>query len=211
MRTASTPQRLLASSLGFLLVSCSATRYSEPGTKDAHALSHSVLIIKVEPDAQVTHSWEPLSSLDASKLPSRAIDSRVQGHIVRAAWTRNCEDEFDGCIAMCVKSLDGPDWSHATRGSKARMCRDRCRPAYNDCSRLRDQAEALKFPVVEEAVAWLKHHHEELLVGTVVVIAGVTFVVVVAGSGGSALILAPAILLVSSDPPSDSQLAAVKP
>ncbi|WP_395835310.1 hypothetical protein [Archangium violaceum] len=170
-----------------------------------------MLVIKVAPDTQVTHSWEPLSSLDLSKIPPRAFDRGVQGRIVRAAWTRNCEDEFDGCIAMCVKSLDGPDWSHATQGSKARMCRDRCRPAYNDCSRLRDQAEALKFPVVDEAVAWLKRHREELLVGTVVVIAGVTFVVVVAGSGGTALVLAPAVLLVSSDVSSDSQLAAVKP
>ncbi|WNG42610.1 hypothetical protein F0U61_52710 [Archangium violaceum] len=69
----------------------------------------------------------------------------------------------------------------------------------------------MKFPVVDEAVAWLKRHREELLVGTVVVIAGVTFVVVVAGSGGTALVLAPAVLLVSSDVSSDSQLAAVKP
>lgn len=211
LRTASIPKRLLALSLGFLLVSCSATRYSIPGTAGSHGLSRYVLVIKETPDAQITHSWEPVSSLDLSKYPYRAINSDVQGHIVRVAWTRNCEDEFDACVKMCMSSLRGPNWSHANRGSKAAICRDRCRPAYNDCSQLRDQAEALRFPIIDNAVDWLKHHRRELLVGTVVVIAGVAFVVVVAGSGGSVLVLAPAVVLVSSDAPSEHQIAAANP
>lgn len=78
--------------------------------------------------------------------------------------------------------------------------------AYQDCSKLRELAEAGKlrvsFPVIDSAIDWLKQHQRELVVGTVVVIAGVAFVVVVAGSGGGALVLAPAVLLVSSDIPS---------
>jgi hypothetical protein len=211
MRTASTLQRLMASSLSLLLISCSAARHSAPDAMDAHELSRLVLVIQEAPNAQVTHSWEPMSSFDLSKYPYRSIDSGVQGRIVRAAWTRNCEDEFDACVDTCMKSLRGPNWSHANRGSRAAICRDRCRPAYNDCCRLRDQAEALKFPVIDHAVDWLKRHREELLVGTVLVIAGVAFVVVVAGSGGTALVLVPAVLLVSSEAPSESPIAAALP
>ncbi len=87
-------------------------------------------------------------------------------------------------------------------------------PAYLDCCKLRELAEAgklrLSFPVVDSAVDWLKQHHRELVVGTVVVIAGVAFVVVVAGSGGSALVLAPAVLLVSTGVPSASPFTGVE-
>jgi hypothetical protein len=70
-----------------------------------------------------------------------------------------------------------------------------------DCSRLREQADAVKFPVTDKAVDWLKRNREELLIGTVIVIAGVAFVVAVVGSGGAALVLVPAVLLVSSEVP----------
>ncbi|HYO60231.1 hypothetical protein [Archangium sp.] len=212
MRTASTPQKLMASSLCLLLlVSCSATRSSLPSPTSVQELSRFVLVIKEMPDGQVTHAWEPLSSFDLSKYSYRASSSTVEGPIVRAAWTRNCEDESNACEEMCMKSLRGRNWSHANRGSKARICRDRCRPAYNDCCRLRDQAEALKFPTVDKAIDWLKQHHEELLAGTVVVIAGVAFVASVLGSGGATLVLVPAVLLVSSDVPSETSIAAMKP
>ncbi|MGZ3458159.1 MAG: hypothetical protein ACXU86_06580 [Archangium sp.] len=170
-----------------------------------------VLVIKEAPDGQVTHSWEPLSRFDLSKYPYRASSSTVKGPIVRATWTRNCDDENDACEEICMKSLSGRNWSHANRGSKAEICRNRCRPAYNDCCRLRDQAKALEFPGADKAVTWLKQHHDELLVGAVVVIAGVTFVAVAVGSGGTALVLAPAFLWVSSGVPSEPQVAAVHP
>lgn len=197
MRPASTAHRLMASSCALLLVACGATRpaYSAP---EGHELSRLVLVIQEAPDGQLTHGWEPVSDFDLAKYPLRA-QSTLQSGIVRAAWTRDCEDEFDVCVAMCIKSLTGPNWSHANQGSKARICRDRCRPAYNDCLRLRDLAEARSFPVIDGAVDWLKRHRKELEVGTVVVIAGVTFVVIVAASGGTALILAPAVLLVSAE------------
>jgi hypothetical protein len=171
-----------------------------------------VLIIQETPDGQVTHSWEPLSRFDLSKYPYRVSNGSVEGPIVRTAWTRDCEDERDACVEMCKKSLRGRNWSHASQGSKDEICRTRCLPAYNDCCRLRDQAEALKFPTGDQAVNWLKQHREELVAGTVVVIAGVTFIVVVGGSGGLAMLLVPAFLLASADVvSSETQLVEVKP
>ncbi|WP_232537110.1 hypothetical protein [Cystobacter fuscus] len=170
-----------------------------------------MLVIKETPEGQVTHAWEPLSSFDLSKYPNRASSSIADAPVVRAAWTRSCDDELDACKDICMKSLRGRNWSHASRGSKDAICRDRCRPAYNDCCRLRELAETLKFPATDKAVEWLKQHHDELLAGTVVVIAGVVFVAVVVGSGGTALVLVPAVLLVSSDAPSEPQIAAVQP
>jgi hypothetical protein len=201
----------MAAGLGFLLASCSATRSSHPTPTSVQELSRSVLILEKTPDGQVTHSWEPLSSFDLSKLPYRASGGIVDGLIVRAAWTRDCDDEFGNCINMCTNSLRGRTWSHANDGSKNRLCRSRCLPAYNDCCKLRDQAEALEFSAADNAVAWLKQHHEELLAGTVVVIAGVAFVVTFVGSGGAALVLVPAVLMVSSDAVSAPGFAQVKP
>ncbi|HYO64927.1 MAG TPA: hypothetical protein VEU33_02490 [Archangium sp.] len=169
-----------------------------------------MLILEQMPDGQVTHSWGPLSSFDLSKLPYRASSGTVDAPIVRAAWTRDCDDELKNCIDMCIKSRRGRNWSHASSGSKHEMCQKTCLPAYNDCSKLREQAEALKFSTADNAVAWLKQHHEELLVGTVVVIAGVAFIVTVVGSGGSALVLVPAVLMVSSAAVSAPRFAQVK-
>ena len=204
--------RLLAVGLG-LLVSCSATRASLPTPTSAQELSRSVLVLEKTPDGQVTHSWEPLSGFDLSKLPLpyRAGGGTVEGPIVRAAWNRDCDNELKNCINMCMKAHRGRNYSHASKGSKTEMCQGKCLPAYNDCCKLREQAEALKFSTADNAVAWLKQHHEELLVGTVVVITGVAFVVTIVGSGGTALVLAPAILMVSSDEASAPQFAQVEP
>jgi hypothetical protein len=80
-----------------------------------------------------------------------------------------------------------------------------------DCSRLREQAEAVKFSVPGQAVDWLKRHRDELVVGSLVVIAGVAFVVVVAGSGGTALVLVPSLLFVSAEAPSEAYMSARPP
>lgn len=210
VRTAST-RRLVAASLGLLLIACSATRASHPAPTNVQELSRSVLVIEKTPDGQVTHSWEPLSGFDLSKYPYRASGGTVDGPIVRAAWTRDCEEESGACLDMCMKSLRGRNWSHSSKGSKAEHCRRGCRPAYIDCCQLREQAEALKFSTADKAVAWLKQHHEELRVGAAVVIAGVAFVAIAVGSGGAALVLVPAVLMVSSDEPAGLQLAQVKP
>ena len=109
----------MAASLGLLLAACSATRASLPTPTSVQELSRSVLVIEKTPDGQLTHSWEPLSGFDLSKYPYRASGGTVDGPIVRAAWTRDCEEESDACLEMCMKSLRGRNWSHANKGSKA--------------------------------------------------------------------------------------------
>ena len=215
MRTTSAPQRLIASSLSLLLVSCSVTRYSTAGPTSAQELSRHVLIIQETADGQVFHSWKPLHSFDLSRYPSPhgAENSTRGGRIVHAAWTRDCDEEFRQCVRMCVGSLKGVNWKHATRASKEEICRTRCYPAYRDCSELREraEAEALEFSATDEAVDWLKRNGEQLLVGTVIVIAGAAFVVLATGSAGMGLILAPALLLASTEPLTEPQLAVSKP
>jgi hypothetical protein len=107
MRMISIPQSLMATGLSLLLVSCSTTRSAISSPASGQELSRSVLVIKETPDGQVVHSWEPLSNFDLSKYPLRASNRSVEGPIVRAVWTRSCEDELDACIEMCKKSLRG--------------------------------------------------------------------------------------------------------
>lgn len=148
----------------------------------------------------MSHIWEPLSGYELSKLPYLASNSHFEGQIVRASFNRDCEAERDGCEEMCRASLKGRNWTHASTGSKNAICREKCRPAYQDCCNLREMAETgtlrLRFPVVDSAVDWLKQHRRELLVGTIVVIAGVAFVIASGGTG--LLVLVPAVLLTSS-------------
>lgn len=76
------------------------------------------------------------------------------------------------------------------------ICRDRCLPPYLDCVDA-EKVSALRFPVVDGAVEWLKDHRTQLLVGAVVVIAGVTFVVATAGTG--LVVLVPIALMAMAD------------
>ena len=87
--------KLMAISLGLLLVSCGATRASLPTRTSAQELSRSVLILEKTRYGQVTHSWEPLSSFDLSQLPYRVSDGSVEGSIVRAAWTRSSRRSWE--------------------------------------------------------------------------------------------------------------------
>lgn len=207
------PQRHMALGLSLLLVSCSTTRSTVQVPSSPRELPRYVLVIETSSDGQVGHSWQPASGLELSKNPYRARDGAVQGTVVQSSWTRDCDREFEDCIRMCVRSLSGRNWSHATRRSKEEICRGRCFPAYRDCCNLRDTAERapVRFEAIDSAVDWVKRNRTELLVGTVVIIAGVTFVVVVAGTGGAALILAPAVLFASAGAPSEPQVAVVDP
>ncbi len=215
MHTTTGTQRLMASGLSLLLASCSATRHAPSNPSRPTELSRSVLVIQETLDGQVFHTWQPLSSFDLTRPPNRASNSHFEGTFVRASFNRDCETELSACEEMCRASLKGRNWTHASAGSKNAICRERCRPAYLDCCRLREMSEAVKprlsFPSVDEAIDWVKQNHRELLVGTVVIIAGIAFVVVVAGSGGGALVLAPAVLLVSSDVSFESSLTQVDP
>jgi hypothetical protein len=215
MDTRAVAQRLMAASLSLLLLACNATRYAPPGPSGPADLSRSVLVIQEASEGQMTHSWQPLSGFDLSRYSYRASNDRLEGQIIRASFNRDCEAELKNCEEMCKASLKGSNWTHASAGSKNAICRERCMPAYQDCCKLKDLAEAgrlrVNFPAVDSAVDWLKRHQRELLVGTLVVIAGVTFVVVVAGSGGGALVLAPAVLLVSSGAPPEQVFMQVAP
>ncbi len=200
MDTRTACQRLMASSLSLLLLSCSATMYAPPGPSGSADLSRYVLIIQEAPDGRVSHAWQRLSDFDLSRYPELANQGRFEAPILRASFNRDCEAERDRCEEMCKASLKGRHWTHASGGSKDAICRERCMPAYQDCCKLREMAESSKlrisFPVVGSAIDWLKQHNREIVSGTVVVIAGVVFVVV--GSTAGILVLAPAILLTSS-------------
>jgi hypothetical protein len=207
--------RMLASSLMLLLLSCRSTGSKPLGAPGAAELSRSVLVIQEAPSGQMSHAWQPLGDFDLSRSPSLASTHHLEGAVVRASFNRDCEAELESCEEMCRAALKGRSWSHASAGSKNAICRERCRPAYLDCCKLKELSEAVKprvsFPAVDGAVDWLKRNHREVLVGTVVIIAGVTFVVVVAGTGGAALVLVPAVLLASTRAPSASPLAQVEP
>jgi hypothetical protein len=198
-----------------LIFSCSATVHAPSGPSGSADLSRYVLIIQETPDGGVSHAWQRLSEFDLSRYPELASQGHIEAPVLRASFNRDCEAERDSCEEMCKASLKGRNWTHASDRSKNAMCSERCMPAYVDCCKLRELADAGKlrvsFPVVGSAVDWLKQHHRELLVGTVVVIAGVAFVVVAVGSGGGALVLAPFVLMASSGVPSVHALTQVVP
>lgn len=206
-------QRLVASSLSLILLSCSATVYAPPGPSGSADLSRYVLIIQETSDGEVSHAWKPLRGFDLSKYPHLTSHGHLEAPVMRASFNRDCEAERDRCEEMCRASLKGRAWTHASRGSKKSMCIERCMPAYVDCCELREMAEGSKlrvsFAVVGSAIDWLKQRNRELVSGTVVVIAGVVFVVVVSAAG--ILVLAPAILLTSSGDSPSSSFAQVAP
>jgi intracellular sulfur oxidation DsrE/DsrF family protein len=205
-------RRLVASSLSLLLLSCGVTRHSVSGPTSARELGRYVLVLERALDGQVTHSWMPVRDFNVAAYSYLAASHGIQGRIIQASFNRNCEEERDACEEMCKASLRGRNWSHASKGSKEEHCRSMCRPAYLDCSRLKELAEGqdVKFQAADEAVAWVKQNHKELLQGTVIVIAGVAFVVAVVESGGLVLLLVPALALASGDAASDSRTLAVK-
>ncbi|WP_235216590.1 hypothetical protein [Archangium violaceum] len=170
-----------------------------------------MLIIEEMSDGQVAHSWQPLEELDFSRYPSLPNEQRVAGAVVPAAWTRDCEQERDGCEDACMSSRMRPGYGHVTtpdrkRGGKYDFCRKKCMQPYLDCCRLRE-LEPQRFTVIADAVDWLKSHREEVLVGSTVVIAGVVFVTVSAGAG--ALVLVPVMLMASSSPSGEPATAQV--
>jgi intracellular sulfur oxidation DsrE/DsrF family protein len=212
MRVGSILGRLTALSLGLLLLSCGATRYSVPGPTSARDLGRYVLIIERAPDGQVAHSWKPVKDFDLTAYPHPAATRDLHERIVHVAFDRNCDEERDACEDMCVSSLKGDDWSHMSAGAKKRHCIRVCMQPYLDCSRLKELAEGgtVEFHAIDQAIDWVKQNREKLMVGTVVVIAGVAFVVVTGGSGGF-LLLAPVIVLASYEAAAEPRALAVQP
>jgi hypothetical protein len=64
-----------------------------------------VLVIEEAPDGQVKHAWKPRSGFDLSSYPYRPGNNISGGRIVHAAWTRDCDEEFEQCQQMCLGSL----------------------------------------------------------------------------------------------------------
>jgi len=190
-------QRLIAASLGLVLVSCSSKRGLAPSGTEA--LSRLVLIIQETSEGQATHEWQPAEAFDLPRHPFPASPPGIDGRVVRASWTRDCEQELHECYRECMSRPLAPHDRHRTavrgKGGKAEYCNERCNRYYNDCCRLRD-LETQKFTAVDSALDWLKRNRRTILVGTAVVIAGIVFVVVSAGAG--VLILAPAVLVASA-------------
>lgn len=211
-------QRLIASSLSLLLVSCGVTRLGVVEPSGPGELSRYVLLIQELPDGQMTHRWELARDFKLEPHQEQWRGSnRVQGRIVPVAWQRNCDEELKKCLSQCMGGNLGGNWEHLFHppgrklGGKHAECRRRCWPLYDDCHKqnAEDAAKAMEFSSIDKAIDWLKRHRKEVLVGAVVVIAGVAFVVVTGGSGG--LVLAPALLFVSSDAQPERDSIAVKP
>jgi hypothetical protein len=207
-------QRLAASILSLLLVSCSSsTRHMAVAPEGAGELSRSVLIIEQLPDGQVVHSWQPVEEFDFSRYSSLPSRQSVAGGIVPASWTRDCEQERDACEDDCMRGRMRPGYGHVTtpdrkRGAKYDFCQKKCMQPYLDCCRLRE-LEPHRFTAIVDAVDWLKRHREEVLVGSSIVIAGVVFVTVSAGAG--ALVLVPVVLMASAGPSDGPATARVSP
>ena len=197
MGVRSVPQRLMAASLGLVLVSCSSTRSLAPSGTET--LSRFVLVIQETVEGDITHAWQPAEAFDLPQRPYAGSPRGIDGRVVHASWTRDCEQELHDCYRECMSRPLAPHDRHRTsvrgKGGKAEYCNERCNRYYNDCCRLRD-LETQKFTAVDPALDWLKRNRRAILVGTVVVIAGVVFVVVSGGAG--LLVLAPAVLVASS-------------
>lgn len=211
------PQKLMASSLSLLLVSCSATRpvVAAQGPTGPQDLTRYALIVQEMPDGRVTHDWKPLRDFDVTKFqyPLSAMNSN-RG-IVRVSSTglnEYCEGRREQCVQDCLASSRPLKVGHLIyqdvkaqpwREAKWWWCREKCMEQAVQCTRGRGswaEEYAAEFHAIEPAVDWIKTHREEILVGTVIVISGVAFVAAVAASGGGALILVP-LVFVAENPP----------
>lgn len=193
-----------------LLTACSVTRYSTP--IDTDELESQVLVIRETSEGQVTHSWQKASEFDLWRHHSQMRNDSMAGHLVPAAWTRNCDQELLDCHRDCMRRPVPPEFNQyeytRKRGGRADYCNKVCMQPYLDCKEL-EKLHAQEFTAVDEALDWLKRNREALLVGTVVVISGVVFVTV--SAGGGLIILAPALLMTSSMPTQEPSLAKVSP
>jgi hypothetical protein len=182
------------------LLSCGSSIRSVllPTPEELHSLA---LVIQERADGQVVHSWRPAVEFEDAlrSLPSYGRRSVLSRPVVLASSRRrDCDQELIDCHRKCMQRKLPAPHNYIPRGHPRhdQICRDNCRPAYEDCVEAAS-ARALRFPAVDGAVEWLKEHRTELLVGTGVVIAGVSFVVVSAGAG--LIVLAPLALMASAD------------
>jgi len=212
MPTRTLAQKLMALSLGLLLVSCSVTQpiVAAQGPTGLHDLARYALIIQEMPDGQVTHDWKPLKDFDLTKSQYTLSAMNSNRGIVRvssAGLKEYCEGRRVQCQQDCLASsrpiqvgqvkyddVKTQPW----RKARTWWCPRYCMEQAVQCTKGRGSwaAEyAAEFHAIEPAVDWLKTHREEILAGSVIVIAGVAFVAAVAASGGGALILMPLVFV----------------
>lgn len=215
-------RKLAASSLGLLLVSCTAAKpiTAAQGPTGPHDLGRFVLVVQETPDGRVTHDWKPREDFDLKQHQHQSGVPGVGGVIKQTSTSMDDDQIGNTCLAVweqCMKRCNaGPLPLHAdhyaatyksARAALKAYCTDECRKESDDCRRKlkRQAAEALEFRTTGEAVDWLKRHREEIAVGTAVIITGVVFYAVM--SSGGFLILAPALLQTSPDAPSEPHFA----
>lgn len=207
-------RRLIASSLGLLLVSCSATQHTVTGPFGPHELAKYALIIEETPDGQAQHSWRPVKDFEQMKYQYRARSSSgFNGRIVRVGGLGSaCDAHLETCIKLCTSSpaplpIEGKEFQEAPERwlkRRGRWCEETCTEFYSQCIRGRGpwaESATREFSRIDSAVDWIKTHREEILVGTIVVVTGVALVAVVAASGGTAIVFVPLVLVAAEAPP----------
>lgn len=182
--------------LAWVLSSCGSTRSTVP-LRDED-LTGFVLFIQETPDGQVSHQWRRAAEVELSRY-NQLLSSRDEpgGIVLASNRSRDCDQEQIDCYRACMKRRLPSYLNHIKRGSGAHgtHCANKCLKEYMQCLELQ-KTRALEFPVIHDALDWLKRHRKEVFVGTVVVIAGVAFVVISAGVG--LLVLAPVVLVASA-------------
>jgi hypothetical protein len=207
-----TLERIAASLLCALFVSCSATRQLAPASTEE--LTRYVLFIRQMPDGTVTHSWQPADEVDLSRYRLQSSASGTARRIVpaMAGRQRDCDEENRECIRECMSRPLARGFGHITsngkKGGKEAYCRDKCWQAYRDCQEV-EKLRPQEFTAIDGATDWLKRHHKAILVGSIVIIAGVAFVVVSAGAG--LVILAPGVILAGPSDEHEPFMAGVSP
>ena len=226
MSRASVMQRVMAVGLAFILVSCSATRYSTTGPTRQQDLARYAILFETQPNGSVTHLWKPLSEVDLTQYQHPWGLAHPDRHLERTSTTPltdddildMCEQVEKRCLERCHKS-PFPGWASSYRSylpntkagrakAKALFCARECAQERDSCIRelQRKRQEAVEFSSAERAVDWIKRHKEKLVAGAIVVIAAVVFIVFVCGSGGC-VILIPIIVIASSTAPTGPYLA----
>jgi hypothetical protein len=215
MTTRTLPQKLMASSLALLLVSCSATRPMTQGPTGPLDLGRYVLVIQEMQDGRVTHEWKPLEHFDLTKFQTTTIAMSFYRGLVRVSSTEleaYCEGRREQCEQDCLASsrpVQVGHWRYEStrsrpwRVAKWSWCPEHCMKQADMCKRGRGswaEEHATEFHAIEPAVGWIKTHRDEILAGTVIVIAGVAFVAAVAASSGGALILIPLVYVAENSP-----------
>jgi hypothetical protein len=219
MRSNSIPQRVMASSLALLLVSCSASRHSAVGPTGPLELARYVLIIQETPAGGVEHEWRPLKDFPA-QYQRASHGSTFYGQARTVALTAaECRQQYEVCVPTCKASTrifqvgkyryDSTAWGPWRKG-KWTYCDRACLWQLADCESKADP-EPRRFEAIEPAVDWIKENRNELLVGAVIVIAGVAFVAVLVGTGGGSLALVPLVMVASPGQPAGTELMAVQP